>query len=68
MVMSCKLEYTEMSLASYKTVLRVSDESRTVNGREFHSDGPETLKLLCPYLEVYAYRTFYSFVLKQVND
>jgi len=30
--------------------VRVSDESRTVSGREFHSDGPETLKLLCPYL------------------
>jgi len=40
-----------MSLASYKTVeVRVSDESRTVSGREFHSHGPETLKLLCPYL------------------
>jgi len=36
--MSRKLEYTEMSLASYKTVL----ESVTVSGREFHSDGPET--------------------------
>ena len=35
-----------MSLAC----VRVSDESRTVSGREFHSDGPETLKLLCPYL------------------
>jgi len=40
-----------MSLASYKTVeVRVSDESRTVSGREFHSHDPETLKLLCPYL------------------
>ena len=39
-----------MSLASYKKCVQVSDESRTVSGREFHSDGPETLKLRCPYL------------------
>ena len=28
----------------------VNDASRTVNGSEFHSSGPDTEKLLLPYL------------------
>jgi len=42
-----------MSLASYKTVLQSVIESQTVSGREFHSDGPETLKLIIRILPDY---------------
>jgi len=50
MVMSREARVNRNVFSLVQNCARVSDESRTVSGREFHSDGPATLKLRCPYL------------------